>query len=167
MRSSIAVIALVAGVAFAVPARAAVDVRLAFTPSTAPAFSTVTLSVSIMNTSATPVSAAVGVSVSARGFTLGPARGHVSLAARQTRSREMSFTVPPLGNGTALTIKVTGAAGGVTDTATATLTIGSSSLRDATDASLRNLPSEVLAALGAAPTGVAATTFAGVKALYR
>src|SRR5262245_24696771 len=167
MRSSFAVIAFLAGAVCAVPAFAAVDVQLAFTPSTAPAFSTVTLSVSVTNRGTTTVTAAVGVSVSTRGFTLGPARGHLSLAAGQTRSRDMRFTVPPVGTGTSITLKVTGSAGGVTDTATATLTVGASSLREATDSALRDVPNEVLAALGAAPTSVESKTFASVKALYR
>lgn len=163
----------------AAAANAAVDIQVAFNPAQANVGSRVTLSGSIQNLDSQPVTAAGTIAISVGNKNYGPFPARVRLGPSETRQASFTFIVPNWAAGKTVTLTVNASAGGVRETAAATLTVlGSvSRAKDSTapptaqqEAWTRTaLAIPLSAVLGAEgiPVATQETTFSAVKELYR
>ncbi len=147
-------------------ALAAVDVELAFSPDTVMAGDQVSMFSSVANMGDTETVASIEVSITFMDYEVGPLAGDLPLAAGEELSQEMAFIVPPLPVGGTLVITVSATADGVTDTATAMLTVvadagasGFSGLDDLGDTLINQLASE--------PAADTSASFGALKAMFR
>ena len=163
----------------AVAANAAVDIQVAFNPAQANVGSRVTLSGSITNLDTQPVTAVGTIAISVGSKNYGPFPARLRLGPAETKQGEFTFIVPNWAAGKTVTLTVNASAGGIRETAAATLTVlGSvSRAKDSTapptaqqEAWTRTaLATPLSAVLGAEvlPVATQETTFSAVKQLYR
>jgi len=147
-------------------AMAACAVDLAFSPDVAAPGDEVTLFVSIANLGDTDEIADIEITVTFMEYEVGPLMGQLPLAAGEELSQELAFIVPPVPMGGTLTITVTATCGGMSDTATATLTIDAPT-GSAGFEGLDGLGADLMSGIASSPVSVENTSLGGVKALYR
>ena len=147
-------------------ALAAVDVELAFAPDTVAPGDEVQMFSSIANMGDAETVADLEVTISFMGYEVGPLAGELPLAAGEELSQEFAFMVPPLPMDGTMMITISATADGVTNTATATLTI----VADAGTVGfggLDDLGDDLVKSLSSAPVGVQDASFGELKAMFR
>ncbi|MEN8008222.1 MAG: hypothetical protein ABFS42_14470 [Candidatus Krumholzibacteriota bacterium] len=147
-------------------AMAACDVELGFSPDVAAPGDMVTMFVSIANLGDTDEIADIEIMITFMGYEVGPLMGQLPLAAGEELSQECTFMVPPLPMGGTLSISVTATCGGMSDTATASLTIEVPEGSAGFDG-LDGVGAQLLSDIASSPVGVENATFGDVKALFR
>ncbi len=142
------------------------DVELAFSPDTAAAGDQVTLFASIANLGDEDAVADIELSVSFMDYEFGPFMAQMPLAAGEELSHEMMFMVPALPMAGTLSITVTATCNGMSDTATATLTVEAAEGATGFDG-LGVIGPELISSFGGEPTSDEDATFGELKAMYR
>lgn len=150
---------------FAAPAAAQVDVELAFDPASAAPGDMVTFYASVANLGDEAVAADLELMVSFGGFDIGPVTAQLPLAAGEELSLELPLVVPMVISGGDLVITVTATADGMSDSATATLSVTGNMVGNPS-AGLAEIADQFATQLSSATTPAAIESVGSMKATW-